>query len=319
MRQASFPEVGARAVRGDASVDLVEAHSREKRRSANTVRSVVSKHAVHATSVMLFLVYLVPFQLSLQLGLDQDVNFWMGSAMFCVAVALPISLFVIHLVHVQLAMRGLRRQEFLIVSVFILSTCLCVLSGVSSGWARTLEQQLMSQDCTKSNGVVDKLLLQEAYVDALKTYDACVSRLFKENGQKPLMRRPLLHMCQEYHGNGQNLSIAMKITNATSNMQRLFAKREARVHSDRLSNYLAGVEQNHACGGFCHRGPRLWSPPGLKDEACSRFVALKFKTVRGLLDRLLCTSFIGGLIALVGVKVISKAAGGEPSESMIRV
>lgn len=75
---------------------------------------------------------------------------------------------------------------------------------------------------------------------------------------------------------------------------------ESPAAKKRLYDYLATVEANHHCGGFCKAGPALWVPdPAMPEGACAPYVGLKFLTVKRQGDLLFWIAAVTGTISMI--------------------
>lgn len=112
----------------------------------------------------------------------------------------------------------------------------------------------------------------------------------REGGLEANFRHVTLPMCKEWflNANGTNPSVIIPRSGYSKERVRDF-------------HYLATVEANHVCGGFCLPGPTLWTgfgELGREGSMCAPLVATKFLTIRRRADMIFWTSFINCLILI---------------------
>jgi len=134
-----------------------------------------------------------------------------------------------------------------------------------------------------------KAELQQAYEQALGVYHICVERTKQELVPQATFRIMTLPMCKEWflNANGTNPSTIIP--------QNGYSKERVRDF-----HYLASVEKNHVCGGFCQAGPSLWTGFGDREgSVCAPIVAAKFMTIKRRADMIFWTSLINLLILII--------------------
>lgn len=237
-----------------------------------------------AFTTMLFVVFLGPVLLAVNLAQDPDAAFWMGSGGYGVLIA-PVIFVVAHFAHVHRIRSG--KRLYTKYYLFLLFCTILMFSTVGLAYqfeATFWYGQLESQDCAHG-GLKEKHQLQNAYNEASVIYRDCVTRLYMENGNQTLPRRPLLQSCEEYaraFGDEGEIGFWQLVRRWLGNevwARRHYKRAELRTWRKDW-DYLASAEANFLCGGFCIAGPMLWSPADeigrVGTSACSPAVALKF-------------------------------------------
>lgn len=244
--------------------------------------------AYFATLVQLCL-SAAPMILSVQLGFDPDVEYWIGRIGRW-ALVVPVYTMLLHVVHVWQITHGRQNR-----SVFIFMVIPMVLLCFTGYWymspSANIQAQLFSEDCT-GRWLPGKLRLQQAYEEAHAVYLACTQRILGENGTASSFRQPTLQSCEEWASHA----------NATDHRGGTVPQgmSEGRMLD---FNYLAYIEANHVCGGFCHPGPALWNAYGELGRAggkCAPLVAGKFSVVRGRAELVFWVGFSNVVIFIIG-------------------
>lgn len=269
------------------------------------VADIDCRSVAYLTTVCLFCVYAAPTVVSAQLGSDPDVAFWIGS-FGNLALFIPVWLLGMYYVQLWQLARGRHHRVLLILTGTVPAVMLMIIGGSYMGRSKFLYGQLKADDCSGRGGLAEKPLLQDAYDQARGLYDECLLKLYVTNGNQTLPRRPTLQSCEEWFGEEWYGAAP----NASSND---FAAWRGYHYHDiggqpitkrrrREFNYLASVEANHACGGFCKVGLPLWTEydvVGRQGTMCAPIVGLKFlvaqhqgEVVFGLASILLALNFI---------------------------
>lgn len=243
--------------------------------------------------------------LCLQLGMDPDVVFWIGR-WGLLALLVPVFILAMFVLHLIMLGRGVPNRRVFIWAIVAPSVFFCIMGGVFMQQGSYLYGQLKSNDCSGSGYLPEKKKLQDAYDSALSVYGACVTRLYRENGQEPLESRPTLFGCDEWDNLHDELDLNGRETD--SGWPGVYKGRAAgnyghRGPEERFTvqtpsdmrqewglrwSYLASVEADHVCSGWCESGGMLWTsyepgPGGPRvGGRCSSYVAQKFLTVSHL-------------------------------------
>eukprot|EP00928_Gymnodinium_smaydae_P090683 TRINITY_DN74442_c0_g1_i1.p1 TRINITY_DN74442_c0_g1~~TRINITY_DN74442_c0_g1_i1.p1 ORF type:complete len:302 (-),score=36.69 TRINITY_DN74442_c0_g1_i1:32-877(-) len=237
-----------------------------------------------AFTVACFLVYAGPCVIAFQLGSDPDVAYWIDRSALFVAALLPLLFVGQHFLHVLQVRAGQSRMPLLLAASVLPALALSISAGHYGFEANNLQGMLMSDMCLASH-LPAKRRLQMAYMDGYGLHLKCLQRYGLDPNTQLLTRYPLLQNCKEwadYH--------------------------DTHVGTEKLADlhYLATVEANHVCGGFCQPGPMLWTPMRKfhqQDNACASDVGLKFRTVERIADSLFWVSFFIGFVSLIGLAV----------------
>lgn len=226
-----------------------------------------------------FTILAPPTIISIQLGLDVDASFWIGR-WGLMAIAVPIFLFGQHFYHLWMLGDKTRRRRYIFIIVPVLPAVLfMVIGGLYMSSARHLYGQLKSGDCSSNGPIPAKFWMQSAYDEAHSAYDQCITRLTAENQGQPLRRHPNLQSCSEWDDlmhdrQGVVPWKGYKVSPGT-------LRQHNPSHTHRWQ-YLADVEANHLCGGFCTQGPALFvsfAHTGRQGGSCAQFVAFRFLSV----------------------------------------
>mmetsp|Transcript_100893 Transcript_100893/g.260773 ORF Transcript_100893/g.260773 Transcript_100893/m.260773 type:complete len:313 (+) Transcript_100893:75-1013(+) len=239
-------------------------------------------------TVALLCLYSAPVVLALQLGLDPDAAFFVGRYGQG-AYAIPFWLLAMHVVILtRFADDRKCGQRTFVCAAVVPAILLASTGGLYMSSGHYWDAQIMSEDCS-SFGSPLKPRLEAAYQEALAMFSECEQRMVAGNGGRMPMWRPTLQGCQEWS------RIAPE--SAGSPWRPYAAKAaEANHQWEREFQYLASVEANHICGGFCTAGPMLWSDydrVGRQGGKCAPMVGLKMRRVshQGLM--LLVVSLVG--------------------------
>lgn len=194
------------------------------------------------TTFALFLLFAPATICSIHLGMDPDVRYWCGWFGMC-AWVIPFLLIVQHIIHARIHEP---KRMLVIVSVLLPSVFFSAVGGVYMHELNLAATRLYDGDC---NTFQEKSALQSEYQAALELYDKCTARLEKD-GSGP---EPTIETCNEYQ------------------------EVESRADTDDLRRwqYLARVEPQYMCAGFCTGGKSLWTRNPNYLPPCARFMALK--------------------------------------------
>mmetsp|Transcript_50746 Transcript_50746/g.134083 ORF Transcript_50746/g.134083 Transcript_50746/m.134083 type:complete len:325 (-) Transcript_50746:42-1016(-) len=240
-------------------------------------------------TVAVLCLYSGPVVLALQLGLDPDVAYWIGRY-GQIAGLIPIYILMMHLVILgQFAGEEKRCKKSIFAWTAVLPAVLLAVSGglyMTSGryWAGTL----ISEECSATYGA-QKAELQKAYSEALGMYQDCRQNMVAANGGMEPRWRPTLQSCAEW--------ARLAPADEGEAWRPYSARSSEAVRSFRKEfEYLASVEANHVCGGFCQPGPMLWNDYdviGKQGTRCSPMVGNKFQIIARQGLQLLVISLTG--------------------------
>jgi len=244
----------------------------------------VRRFLAYMFTISNFVLMSAPTIISIKLGMDVDASFWIGRYGL-LAVAVPIFIIVQHLYHLMMIDHtpSRRRYIFLVVPV-VPAVLFMVIGGIYMSESRYLYGQLRSDDCAVNSAMPEKFAMENAYVQAREAYDQCRARLLKQNMGQPLRRHPNLQSCSEWdellEGSTKGVQ-PWKGQGISSYSDQLTLRRHNPGHEHRWQ-YLADVELNHMCGGFCEAGPTLfvsYASTGRQGTSCSQVVAFKFLAI----------------------------------------
>jgi len=226
-----------------------------------------------------FTILAPPTIISIQLGMDVDARFWIGG-WGLMAVFVPIFLFAQHFYHLWMLGDKTRRRRYIFIIVPVVPAVLfMIIGGTYMTFARSLYGQLKSDDCTASSPMPAKFWMQGAYDEAHQAYDQCITRLTAENQGQPLRRHPNLQSCSEW----EDLQLGVKgVVPWKGYKTAPGTLRQHNPSNDHRWQYLADVEANHLCGGFCSQGPSLfvsYAHTGRQGGSCAQFVAFRFLSI----------------------------------------
>lgn len=281
----------------------------------------------YIVSLTLFCVYAAPTITSLHIGSDPDAIYWIGR-IGLLAWLVPVFLAVMHLVHLLQLNRGAPKRSTLNLSAIIPAVILAVIGLVYSSESAFLENHLQSSDCAarSTQPLVDKPRLQAAYMLGLQNYAECQERHFarNDNHMLPKVPHPTLQQCWEWQNVDDGLNIGEELINWKGYVEHqttaewlfgslgfewlaanYWANRPQQAHQSywREWNYLAQVEANHVCGGFCKPGPSLFTSydmSGRQGGKCAPLVGQKFSVIRYQGELVLWTSIIS-LVLIMAV------------------
>lgn len=281
----------------------------------------------YAVSLSTLCVYAAPTIVAIRLGTDPDAAFWIGR-IGLVACLVPVFLAFMHVVHLAELARGRPRRSTLSITTIFPGVVLAVIGIVYSSESAFLQSHLLSDDCIarSSQPLSEKPRLQAAYVLGLRAYAACQERHFERNDRETLPRspHPTLQQCTQWRTADESLTLGEDVVTWKGYVdeqtvaewflgslgfallsQNYWADRPHRTHTVywREWDYLAQVEANHVCGGFCEPGPSLfvdYDMSGRQGGKCAPLVGLKFGVVRYQAQLVLWTSVIS-LILIIAV------------------
>ena len=149
-------------------------------------------------TIFLFVVFMAPIIVAVQIAADFDAAFWIGRIGYLAAL-LPLIFFILHFLHLHEVRRQRRNPKFVwfIFAIVFPAILLLIIGGYYMMSANWLYGQLKSDDCSGQGYVPEKRGLQLAYNDASRIYDQCVTRLYIANNNKTLERRPVLQNCRD--------------------------------------------------------------------------------------------------------------------------
>jgi len=226
-----------------------------------------------------FTVLAAPTILSVQLGMDTDAGFWIGK-WGLVALFVPVFLLGQHFYHLWMLNEPTRRRRYIFIIVPVIPAVLfMVIGGMYMSFARNLYGQLKSEDCSATSPTPAKFWMQNAYDEAHEAYDQCLARMQVQNQGQPLRRHPNLQSCSEWDDlmsdrKGVQPWKGYKVSPGTL--------RQHNPSNTFRWQYLADVEANHMCGGFCTPGPALFvsfAHTGRQGGSCAQFVAFRFLSI----------------------------------------
>jgi len=195
----------------------------------------------------IFCAYAPPTIMAIQMGIDPDVRFWIGSAALW-TIAIPIILLIQHGIHLSMIENPAKVRLLMFWCAIFPGAWFAIIGGVYMNEADFYAYEMRSSSCESM--VQEKAELQAAYEDAQEIRETCVKRLTADNGGKPLPYFPVVTLCEEYQ----------QQRNGTRKYE---------------WNYLAKCEINHLCSGFCDGGKYLWSGVPGEGLPCARHVGQK--------------------------------------------
>jgi len=196
----------------------------------------------------LFLLFAPPTLMCIHLGMDPDVKYWVGSGCLIALINPILFMALFGGMHARGAKKAVITAAFLLPAVMF-----AAIGGVYMNSCEMAYAHLISNDCSVPR---EKAELQMAYDQAQTMYLACLQRMdispdATEDGRLP----PSVASCEEF----QRASQANHMFNAEW-------------------EYLAHMELNQICGGFCDPGRPLFVRSLDVHEPCAQFVAHKMWT-----------------------------------------
>jgi hypothetical protein len=136
--------------------------------------------------------------LSLQLGFDPDVAYWIGR-WGLLAIVVPFWILLLHVVNAFMMRRSPRPWRSVVFVLAVIPGLLLLLIGaIHLAFSGYLYGQISAEDCTSDAPLADKRRLQLAYMEGFILYIGCYQRMLQENGGAALPYRPTLQDCQEW-------------------------------------------------------------------------------------------------------------------------
>lgn len=192
---------------------------------------------------MVSILFFYPVALCVQLYRKPSVQYWVGHGILYVAIFVVVWVLACHF---ALVTRILKRSHAALVMVILPGTILAVACQTQELHFRSVAAALLSQDCTSFES---KATLERAWTIAHDTLANCSSTLAGITGASPSETRRVLRVesCSGYAS-------------------------ELEAHRDEW-NYLAYMEQEHHCGGWCEPGQAVWNPSEHLEDSCSMAAA----------------------------------------------
>jgi len=169
-----------------------------------------------------FVIFATPMALSISLGYDSSVRYWIG-AWGLIAFGVPVLFAGGHLVHLE---RGCPRKPVVLLCTLFPAILFLILGDIHLSVAYDLSDQLFSSDCDTFDS---KRLLQRSWDKANDLYVNCLSKTVEKAGNKHnlTMEKAFdlyrIHHCEEYES----------------------ALKEQKEEWD----YLRHLEESHHCSG----------------------------------------------------------------------
>jgi len=254
---------------------LLVQHKDEDYKKWHNVRHFIA----YMFTLTAFTVLAAPTILSIQLGMDNDAGFWVGTWGLC-AFFVPVFLVLQHFYHLwMLGDQSRRKRSLFIVVPVIPAVLFMVIGGTYMSLARNLYGQLKSDDCSATSPMPAKFWMQTAYDEAHGAYSQCMDRMQAQNMGQPLRRHPNVQSCSEWD------DLMSDRTGVVPWKGYKVSPGTLRQHNPSNKfrwQYLADVEAQHMCGGWCTPGPSLFvsfAQNGRQGGSCSQFVAFRFLSI----------------------------------------
>lgn len=253
-------------------------------------------------TMAIFVAFSAPAIVCWHLGNDPDVQYWIGRHGELV-VLVPLFLIAVYVAHLNLLRKAERpSKRIFLIPILVLGVFFAYLGGTFLIRSLTLSSALQANDC--GGQLPEKHELQKAYSLAHLAWNTCVERMAQENGGAPLTFSPVLQSCPEWElmtapaaGNSTDLRGAASKADAEKVPWEAYPLKGSRrtgveAPADPLApnpatverwQYLASVEVNYACGGFCDKSQPLWThfdQVGRLGGQCANFVGHKFLVVQ---------------------------------------
>jgi len=308
----------AQAVPGERRASFDEAHLPN---AASTLED--PRKLVYLVTLSTLCLFAAPTVMAWHMGRDPDATYWFGSSYWfgnfgLYAGWVPIYILVVHFLHLSYLARDGRGRVMVLLAGLVPAIAL-LLIGLGYMWeARPYSIQLFSQDCDHPRLPWCAVGLQEAYEEARVSYDKCAKRLLKKHGEpaglEVLPRRPILQNCEEWVDQACTseerrtfvewlFGWHMETTcegkenwvpwrtytlwpGRTNSIWRpLETSKKDAEQSMKITNwwYLASMEANHDCSGFCAGAPPLWTSQPAEiagTQRCAPIVAGKLNQLR---------------------------------------
>merc|ERR1719329_1231865 len=168
----------------------------------------------------------------MQLHRKPSVQYWVGHGIFYVGIFVVLWILAFHF---ALVARALRRSNAALVMVIIPAASLALTCQVQEIHVRSVAASLLSLDCTSFES---KAVLERAWTSAQDILSNCSSALSDATGASPSDTRRILRLqtCPGYT--------------------------EGYATYGAEWDYLAYMEKEHHCGGWCESRRAVWQPSG---------------------------------------------------------
>merc|ERR1719329_327932 len=175
----------------------------------------------------------------MQLHRKPSVQYWVGHGIFYVGIFVVLWILAFHF---ALVARALRRSNAALVMVIIPAASLALTCQVQEIHVRSVAASLLSLDCTSFES---KAVLERAWTSAQDILSNCSSALSDATGASPSDTRRILRLqtCPGY------------------------AEGYATYGAE--WDYLAYMEKEHHCGGWCESRRAVWQPSGRVQDSCA--------------------------------------------------
>lgn len=282
------------------------------------------KLLAHIVTLVTLSLVAAPVVLGWQLGRDPDVRFWIGRDWFLGSVFVTLFIVVMHFLHLVHLLAGGRSRIFMVIAAPVSFLLLCIVGLFFMRGASDLTVEHFSEECPHPALPDEARSLQGAYDEAHTILRTCEQRLRQVHGRGFVSQHRVLtlQMCKEW---AMHLGVEADITHMfrgspgwgewTGGLKRLLplawwegdeekrSKRDEKLWGEAEWRYLAAIETNHACSGFCAGGRQLWNKPVFpreEEQRCAPVVALKLRRV-ALQGGMMFLTALAGLIVFVAM------------------
>jgi hypothetical protein len=144
-----------------------------------------------------FVVFATPMALTIALGYDSSVKYWIG-AWGLMAFGVPVLFAAGHLVHLE---RGFPRKPIVLLCTLFPAVLFLIIGDIHLSVAYDLSDQLFSTDCDTFDS---KRILQRSWERANNLYEKCITKTVENSGQTHNLTVETafdlyrVHHCEEY-------------------------------------------------------------------------------------------------------------------------
>lgn len=176
-----------------------------------------------------------------------SVEYWFGTTMFWIGIAIVIWTLVFHFL---LARRAISRNSGALFMIVVPSAVLVIATQYQAFYFKNIQAMLMANDCSLPR----KLALQESWNGANTFFQNCVLTYANKTGSNIAATRLVtpIDSCPGYE--------------------------QAIEGNKRNWHYLADMEHEHHCGGWCTSALPIWTKEQFPQDSCSLTAARLFSS-----------------------------------------
>lgn len=227
----------------------------------------------HGLTLASFAVFGAPVIFGIHLAWDPNVAYWIGPMGYA-TILVPALLVMCHFAHLRV---GRPTQLVTIFGTVVPSIILLLVANLHMGQMSAMGSQLTSSDCTTYG---KKLEMERSWAAAAILYHDCLVRTSRENDVtfKDAMQLFRLQECTEYQATPDNYT----------------------QHRDTW-NYLARLEEEEQCSGWCAESPPLWTFKPVSDSCAATAGTILRVKIIAQASRMMAYSITLLVLSIAGV------------------